>query len=323
MSEAFFRDLQLPEPHFHLGAGSGSHAAQTAAVMLGYENLCLKAKPDLCVVVGDVNSTLACTLVAAKLHIPVAHLEAGLRSFDRSMPEEINRIMTDCIADLLWTPSLDANENLAREGVPEQKVSFVGNIMIDSLEMIRPAIAEERVAAGFGLRSRDFGVVTLHRPSNVDDPERVRAIVDRLLLIAERTSVVFPVHPRTRQRLQSYGLLSRLERHSRVFLVEPLGYRRFISLVLDASFVLTDSGGLQEETSYFNIPCVTLRSTTERPITISQGTNRLTTMETLVANVERCLREPPQRGELPLWDGRTAERVVEEIRTWGAGRALS
>lgn len=315
MSDAFFADLGLPKPHVHLGVGSGGHAEQTGRVMMEYEKICLADKPDWIVVVGDVNSTLACALVGAKLLIPVAHLEAGLRSGDRRMPEEINRIATDAIVDVLWTPSPDGNEHLAREGIPASKVELVGNIMLDSFELMAPKIRAAGVAARLGVPAGDYGVVTLHRPSNVDDKAQLGAIVDKLLNVAGKLPLVFPVHPRTRQRLKDFGLMARLEAVPAIKLSEPLSYIEFMSLVLDCRFALTDSGGVQEETSYLGIPCLTLRENTERPVTVSLGTNRLVTVESVEVEVARVLNGPKRaRCAIPLWDGKTAARVVRDFQ---------
>ena len=315
MSDAFFADLGLPKPHVHLGVGSGGHGEQTGRVMIEYEKVCLTSRPGWIVVVGDVNSTLACALVGAKLLIPVAHLEAGLRSGDRRMPEEINRLATDAIADVLWTPSPDGNEHLAREGVPAEKVELVGNIMLDSFELLAPKIRAADVAERLGLPRGQYGVVTLHRPSNVDDAAQLGLIVEKLIGIARRLPLVFPVHPRTRQRLKDFGLASRLEAVPAIKLTEPLSYIEFMSLVLDCRFALTDSGGVQEETSYLGIPCLTLRENTERPVTVTLGTNRLVKVETMAEDVARVLAGP-QRTEcaIPLWDGRTAGRVVASLK---------
>jgi len=315
MSDAFFADLALPKPHVHLGAGSGGHGEQTGRVMIEYEKVCLSSRPDWIVVVGDVNSTLACALVGTKLMIPVAHLEAGLRSGDRRMPEEINRLATDAICDVLWTPSPDGDEHLAREGVSAEKIERVGNIMIDSFELLAPRIRAANMAARFGVQRGEYGIVTLHRPSNVDDRVQLGLIVDKLIGIARQISLVFPVHPRTRQRLRDFGFAARLEAVAAIKLMDPLSYIEFMSLVVDCRFALTDSGGVQEETSYLGIPCLTLRENTERPITVSLGTNRLVSMSNLDAEIVRVLGGPRRTAcAIPLWDGRTAERVVASLR---------
>jgi UDP-N-acetylglucosamine 2-epimerase (non-hydrolysing) len=315
MSEAFFRDLSLPPPDIHLGVGSGSHAEQTAGVMVAYERVCLERPPVWVVVVGDVNSTMACTLVAAKLGIRVAHLEAGLRSGDRTMPEEINRIVTDALANLLWTPSPDADENLLREGVPQARIVRVGNIMIDSLEMSRDRIEAARYPAKLGLAARTFGVVTLHRPSNVDDRARLELLVEMLGECSRKLPLVFPVHPRTRKRLADYGLWHRLERSGGMHLIEPIGYTEFMSLVFSSKVVITDSGGIQEETTYLGIPCLTLRENTERPVTVSHGTNRLVKPEEVVRAIDAVQGGHWHGGRRPeLWDGATAGRIVESLK---------
>jgi UDP-N-acetylglucosamine 2-epimerase (non-hydrolysing) len=315
MSDAFFADLRLPAPDYHLGVGSGSHAEQTAAIMVAYERICLEQRPDWSVVVGDVNSTLACALVAAKLCIPLAHLEAGLRSGDRTMPEEINRIVTDRLADLLWTPSLDGNENLKAEGVAEDRIEFVGNIMIDAFELQRPQFGGLGVAARFNVEPGAFGVVTLHRPSNVDHQGSLTQIIEVLSEVSRRLPLVFAVHPRTRARLQDFGLMANLERHDRIRLSEPLRYNEFMNLICDAKLAITDSGGIQEETTYLDIPCLTLRPNTERPITITHGTNRLVRADNLAHMVEYVLNGGMKGTTCPdLWDGRTAARVARSLR---------
>jgi len=315
MSDAFFVDLALPSPHVHLGVGSGGHGEQTGRVMIEYEKVCLASRPHWIVVVGDVNSTLACALVGAKLLVPVAHLEAGLRSGDRRMPEEINRLATDAVCDLLWTPSPDGDEHLMREGVPATKIERVGNIMIDSFELLAPKIRAAGMPAKLGVERGKYGVVTLHRPSNVDDPAQLRAIVAKLVAIARELPLVFPVHPRTRQRLKDFDLAATLAAIPAIKLTEPLSYIEFMSLVTDCRFALTDSGGVQEETSYLGIPCLTLRENTERPITVSLGTNRLVKIGSLIDDVGHVLAGPARSPRaIPLWDGRTAQRVVESLR---------
>jgi len=314
MSEAFFRDLKLPSPDLNLGVGSGSHAEQTANVMLAYEGACVADRPDLIVVVGDVNATLACTLVGAKLCIPVAHLEAGLRSRDRRMPEEINRLVTDAVADILWTPSPDADENLTAEGIPPEKITRVGNIMIDSYELMRERIDASGERSRLGLEKREYAVVTLHRPSNVDAPAPLKSLVSQLTRIAARLPLVFPVHPRTRKNLETFGLWPKLAEVPGLQIIEPLGYVDFMNLVCGARLIVTDSGGIQEETTYLGIPCLTLRTTTERPITITEGTNRLVTAAELGPAVDEILAGHwPHGRKPPLWDGHTAVRVAADI----------
>jgi UDP-N-acetylglucosamine 2-epimerase (non-hydrolysing) len=315
MSDAFFRDLRLPNPHFHLGIGSGSHAEQTGGVMIAYEKVALQDRPDVLVVVGDVNSTAACAMVGAKVGVAVVHLEAGLRSGDRSMPEEINRLVTDAVSDVFWTPSPDANENLLREGVAPDKIDFVGNIMIDSFRMVADAIAADGTAERMELTSRGYAVVTLHRPSNVDDPRMLSDIIDQLLGIAESLPLVFAVHPRTRRRLEEFGLFEPLRSASHIHLVDPLGYLQFMNLVTGAVAVITDSGGVQEETTYLGIPCLTLRENTERPVTVTEGTNRLVKPAGLGAAVRSALTGTWPVGKRPaLWDGHAADRCVASLR---------
>ena len=314
MSDDIFRDLALPSPSHHMGVGSGSHAQQTAGVMIAYEKIAEDSRPDWLVVVGDVNSTAACAMVGAKLHIPTVHLEAGLRSRDRDMPEEINRLVTDVLADVLWTPSPDADENLAAEGIPEERITRVGNIMMDSLELIRPKLDAAASAAKFDLNPGEYGIVTLHRPSNVDERAAFSPIVEALEEAAGRLPLIFPMHPRTASKLESFGLKQRLE-DAGVRLVPPQSYLPFMSLLKDAGLVITDSGGLQEETTYLGIPCLTLRDNTERPITIDEGTNQLVTASSLIAALDaaRAADAPaPQRPE--HWDGRTAGRCVADLR---------
>lgn len=317
MSDTFFDDLGLPEPHIHLGIGRGTHAEQTGEVMIAYEKVLTQERPDLVVVVGDVNSTLAATLAASKLRVKVAHLEAGLRSFDRSMPEEINRIVTDALADLLWTPSPDANENLLREGIPLIAIEQVGNIMIDSLEMFRERIEQEAAYGEFGLSPGHYGLVTLHRPSNVDDPKTLENLCQILARIGDRIPLVFPVHPRTRKNLELYGLSAVLEEAAGIYLLEPLSYILFMNLVFNCALAITDSGGIQEETTYLGIPCLTMRPNTERPITIHQGTNQLCTAKHLESQIENILSGVvSQSTDIEFWDGKTANRVVQSIKSF-------
>jgi UDP-N-acetylglucosamine 2-epimerase (non-hydrolysing) len=314
MSAAILADLGLPEPDFHLGSGSGSHAVQTAAVMIAYEEICRAAPPDLTIVVGDVNSTLACALAAKKLVLPVAHLEAGLRSRDRSMPEEINRIVTDTLADILWTPSPDADANLAAEGVAAGRITRVGNIMLDSYELLRPKIEAATIGRELGLSPRGYGVVTLHRPVNVDSAQRLAPLVAALQAIALRLPLVFAVHPRTARSLAAFGLRDILAASPGITLRPPMGYIDFLAVAREARLVITDSGGIQEETTYLGIPCLTLRDTTERPITITEGTNRLVRADRVVALVDDILNGDDPPGSCPaLWDGRTAARLVADL----------
>jgi UDP-N-acetylglucosamine 2-epimerase (non-hydrolysing) len=317
MSDAFFRDLGLPQPAHHLEIGSGSHAEQTGRTMIAYEALCVRERPDALIVVGDVNATVACAMVGAKLGIPTVHLEAGLRSRDRRMPEEINRLATDAIVDLLWTPSPDADENLRHEGVPADKIDCVGNIMIDSFEMQRERIEAAGTREKLGLKKGGFAMVTLHRPSNVDDQVTLSALVGHLLAVSRELSLVFAVHPRTRKRLADFGLLGQVENAPGIKVTEPLGYIEFMNLVSQSAAAITDSGGVQEETTYLGIPCLTLRENTERPITVTQGTNRLIQPDGLLAAVREVLGGRWARGRKPHhWDGHTAGRCVASLKNW-------
>jgi UDP-N-acetylglucosamine 2-epimerase (non-hydrolysing) len=315
MFDAIFKDLRLPEPQINLGIGSGSHAEQTGGVMIAYEKVAMQRPPDVIVVVGDVNSTAACAMVGAKLHIPVVHLEAGLRSGDRRMPEEINRLVTDAIADVLWTPSLDGDANLLREGVARDKIENVGNIMLDSYEMLRDVIQADDTRRKLGLNDGPYVVVTMHRPSNVDTREALTPLVEQLREAAETVKLLFAVHPRTRKRLEEFSLLPKLVNSAAIQLVEPLSYVQFMNVVSGASAVVTDSGGVQEESTYLGIPCLTLRENTERPITITQGTNQLVKPTEMLVSLRAALNGDWPRGRKPeLWDGAAAGRCVASLK---------
>jgi len=317
MSEIFFRELGLPRPDVNLGVGSGSHAAQTAATMVGLETLFLEHELRLVIVYGDVNSTVAAALVAAKLQIPVAHVEAGLRSFDMSMPEEVNRRLTDQLSDLLLVTSPDAIAHLANEGMDPERIHFVGNPMIDTLLAHLDSFDVGKATAAHGLTGR-YAVATLHRPANVDSTESARELVRVLHAAADRLDVIFPLHPRGRAMLESVGLLD----HERIHVVEPLGYTEFISLVRGSSAVITDSGGVQEETTVLGVPCLTLRPNTERPVTITHGTNRLVTTDTVIDVLDEVLARTasgPNRVP-PLWDGQAGPRIAEVIENFLARR---
>ncbi|MFW9916776.1 MAG: non-hydrolyzing UDP-N-acetylglucosamine 2-epimerase, partial [Candidatus Thorarchaeota archaeon] len=312
MTEVFFKDLDIPHPHVNLDVGSASHAVQTANIMIRFEQVCCAENPDWVVVVGDVNSTMACTLVASKMGIKVAHIEAGLRSFDRSMPEEINRIVTDSLADLLFTPSPDADENLKNEGIPSSKIRYVGNVMIDTLVANLEKARKKQTHKDLGLKEKGFGYVTLHRPCNVDENKSLDAIMNNLNQIASAIPIVFPIHPRTKKMLAKYNIAVSENNHLR--LIEPVGYHDSICLAEHSRFVLTDSGGLQEETTFFRTPCLTLRPNTERPITVTEGSNALTSIDSLQADVEAVLNGPLCKGTVPdLWDGHSAERIVTHL----------
>jgi UDP-N-acetylglucosamine 2-epimerase (non-hydrolysing) len=312
MSDVFFGELGIPAPDINLGVGSGSHAVQTANVMTKFEAVCGQEQPDWVVVVGDVNSTMACTLVSAKLGIKVAHVEAGLRSFDRSMPEEVNRLVTDALADLLLTPSPDGDENLKREGVPDSKIKLVGNVMIDSLVANLEQARNRDLLHRLGLLAKEFVYVTLHRPSNVDEQASLTAIMVELKMLASQIPVVFPIHPRTRKMCAQFGIS--IENYKGLKILEPIGYHDSLKLTENARLVLTDSGGLQEESTYFRTPCLTLRPNTERPITVTMGSNRLTNLEKLPADLDLVLKKGLHFGKVPpLWDGHASERIVNSI----------
>lgn len=337
MSKVFFEDLEIPEPDIYLGVGSGTHAEQTGRVMMEFEKILFKEEPDLVVVVGDVNSTLACALVSVKLHIPVAHVEAGLRSFDRTMPEEINRLLTDAISDYLFTPSPDADENLKKEGIPEDKIFLVGDVMVDSLLFNLEKAKKTKILERLGLRRnpqseiqnpkslRPYALLTLHRPSNVDDRESLYDILEALKRISKEIPIIFPIHPRTRKQVENFGFQdyfnydsSLTTPHSSlgIHCIDPLGYLDFLKLMLHSKFIMTDSGGIQEETTVLDIPCLTLRDTTERSITITKGTNILVHNDTerIVKEASRILDGKGKKGNCPeLWDGKAGERIVEII----------
>lgn len=322
MSDSFFQDLELPQPDTHLGVGSASHAVQTAAVMERFEPVVLRDKPDWVLVVGDVNSTLACALVCVKLGIKVAHVEAGLRSRDRTMPEEINRLLTDQIADLLFTPSPDADENLMAEGIPRERIRFVGNVMIDSLQKNLTVARNLKTKERLGLNGGNYALLTLHRPSNVDLRESFEPILSALEVIASKLPIVFPVHPRTRKTIAELGLADRVESIKNLRTIDPLGYLDFLNLSSGARLVLTDSGGIQEETTALGIPCLTLRENTERPITVEMGTNVVVGTDTtkIVAEANAALSESAKKTirQPPLWDGQTSERILDALEEFHA-----
>jgi UDP-N-acetylglucosamine 2-epimerase (non-hydrolysing) len=315
MSGVFFEQLGIPEPDAHLEAGSATHGVQSGRIMVAFEEYLLKRQEMPCgvVVVGDVNSTMACALVSSKLGIPVAHVEAGLRSFDRAMPEEINRIVTDSISDLLFVSEPSGNENLKKEGVSEERIHYVGNVMIDTLVDQLPAARELDMPSQLGVTPRGYALVTLHRPSNVDDPMRLRELVDLLIWSAERADVIFPIHPRTANRLDEMALRAHIESERRIRVIPPLGYREFLGLMANARVLLTDSGGVQEETTFLGVPCVTLRTTTERPSTITHGTNVLVGDD--LAAARRTLESilcghAAKTSVIPGWDGKAATRIA-------------
>ena len=314
MSEIFFKDLELPEPDFYLGAGSGSHAEQTAKIMVEFEKVVLKEKPDLVMVAGDVNSTIACSLVAIKLGIKVAHIEAGLRSFDRTMPEEINRILTDSISDYLFVTEESGIINLEKEGISKEKIFFVGNVMIDSLVHFLPRAEKSDVLTRFDLSPDKYCLVTLHRPSNVDSDDFLKELLDVFGSLAEKMKIVFPVHPRTMKNLEAAGLNKKLS--TNLILTEPAGYIDFLALIENAGLIITDSGGIQEESTYLGVQCITVRENTERPSTVKLGTNQLigTNLQKVKQAALAVIGGKLKKGTIPpLWDGHTAERIVDIV----------
>jgi UDP-N-acetylglucosamine 2-epimerase (non-hydrolysing) len=329
MSDIFFKQLGLPAPDINLEVGSGSHAVQMAQIMTRFEEFVLKEKPDLVLVYGDVNSTVAAALVCAKLGIRVGHVEAGLRSFDRTMPEEINRLLTDQIADFLFTPSQDGDENLLREGVPGEKIHFVGNVMIDTLVRLLPIAMEKWQNRRFSLEGLSvaqerYVLVTLHRPSNVDDPKMLADIMAALADFSRDVQVIFPIHPRTRQRLSDLNLLDPKSSDQKLKFLDPVGYLDFLALQRHAKLVITDSGGIQEETTYLNVPCLTVRENTERPVTVSLGTNVLVGRDMLRLREEtrRILSGKAHQGQAPpLWDGHASERIADILARVLSGAA--
>jgi UDP-N-acetylglucosamine 2-epimerase (non-hydrolysing) len=317
LSRVFFDELGLPEPDVSLGVGSGSHAAQTARVMLAFDEVLPRIDPAVVVVVGDVNSTLACALVAVKERYPVAHVEAGLRCLDPWMPEEINRRLCDHVSSVLFTTSRDADENLLSEGIAADKIHFVGNTMIDTFLRFQNLARERRVATQYGLDGNAYGVLTLHRPENVDDPASLTGLLQAIMPIAQRVPIVFPMHPRTRKQLAAHGIEELVSSAPGMVVTEPLGYLDFISLTSTAHLVLTDSGGIQEETTLLGIPCLTLRDSTERPVTVTSGTNRVVGRHPtrIAAEAFAALDGTPTRGCVPeLWDGRAGERIIQRLQ---------
>ena len=316
MSKIFFENLGIPEPDIHLNIGSASHAVQTAKIMIEFEKVLLEEKPILVIVVGDVNSTLACALVAKKLYIKVAHIEAGLRSFDMNMPEEINRLLTDQISDFLFTTEKSALINLKREGIDAEKIYFVGNIMIDTLIMNVEKAKTKNVLEQYNLIKKQYALITLHRPSNVDNKENLEKIVNTLNFLQEKIHVFFPIHPRTKKNLEKFNLINKLKK-SNIILNEPIGYLEFLNLMLNSRLILTDSGGIQEEASYLKIPILTLRKNTERPITIEEGTNSIVSndFEKIKKYVNQILSGNYKKGkEIENWDGFTASRIVNILK---------
>ena len=314
MSKLFFDDLQMPKPEVYLDVGSASHAVQTARIMVEFEKVLIKEKPDMVVVVGDVNSTVACSMVAVKMGIKVAHVEAGLRSFDRRMPEEINRLLTDAISDFLFVTEQSGLDNLKKEGIPEEKVHFVGHVMIDSLIHFTEKAKESNIMGQLNLDHQDYALVTLHRPSNVDSKENFTNLLNAFEEIEQNIKIIFPIHPRSRKMIDTFGLRDKIAKMKNLQLLEPLGYLDFMNLMHHSKFLLTDSGGIQEETTYLGIPCITMRENTERPVTVDVGTNILvgSNTELIKKEAKNILDGNGKKGQIPeLWDGKAAERIVK------------
>ena len=327
MSDLFFKQLNIPEPDINLEVGSTSHAVQAARIMERFEQVCLKQKPDMVMVVGDVNSTAACTFVAAKLHIKTCHYEAGLRSGDRSMPEEINRLVTDAITDLFFTTSTDADDNLIKEGVPKEKIYMVGNLMIDSLaknlelskniELNLKTLANKSIEFGKDFLKKKFGILTFHRPSNVDNKTDLEKLVNIWCETSELIPLLFPIHPRTLKNIKTFGIYEKMAKHPNLFFTEPIGYLEFIHLLKNSAFAITDSGGIQEEATYLNIPCLTVRSNTERPITIWEGTNKLIKVDNINYEVNNILNGRGKKGSIPkYWDGKSSKRIANILTNY-------
>lgn len=315
MSKSFFEDLSIKEPDYYLKIGSDTHSVQTAKVMIEFEKVCFKEKPDLVIVVGDVNSTLGASLVASKLCIPLAHIEAGLRSYDRTMPEEINRVLTDSLSDYLFTSCREAGDNLIAEGISEKKIFFVGNIMIDTLVFLKNRAEKKMVFKKFGLKEKNYALCTLHRPSNVDSRRSLKTIMMVIKVVAKKMPIIFPVHPRTRKQMQNFAIDDNFN-NKNIKLINPLGYLDFLSLMLQAKVILTDSGGVQEESTYLSIPCLTLRHNTERPITVTEGTNTVVGLkrDKIIQNIKNIINGAYKKGSIPeLWDGKTASRIVRVL----------
>ena len=313
MSKLFFDDLQMPQPDIYLNVGSASHAEQTARVMVEFEKVIEREKPDLVVVVGDVNSTAACSLVAVKMGVKVAHVEAGLRSFDRDMPEEINRLVTDVISDYLFVTEKSGLDNLKREGIPDEKVHFVGHVMIDSLIHFAEKAKHSAIMEELKVLPQDYALVTLHRPSNVDGKESFTRLLDAFSEIEKNLKIIFPIHPRSLKMIEQFGLQEKVDNMKNLHLLKPLGYLDFMKLMHNAKLLLTDSGGIQEETTYLGIPCLTMRENTERPVTVEIGTNVIVGSDTelIIKEVRKIINGEAKKGEIPeLWDGKAAERIV-------------